>query len=73
MPRRKFWKAYHTKKCWLMSNKEVRNFTKKLETGLRLAEKRMLEEKALRDETIVVSSAEGEFQYIPAKEVLASF
>ena len=56
-----------------MSNKEVRNFTKKLETGLRLAEKRMLEEKALHDETIVVSSAEGEFQYIPAKEVLASF
>ena len=56
-----------------MSNKEVKNFTKKLETGLRLAEKRMLEEKALHDETIVVSSAEGEFQYIPAKEVLASF
>ncbi len=56
-----------------MSNKEVKNFTRKLETGLRLAEKRMLEEKALRDETIVVSSAEGGFQYIPAKEVLAMF
>ena len=54
-------------------NKEVKNFTRKLETGLRLAEKRMLEEKALRDETIVVSSAEGGFQYIPAKEVLAMF
>lgn len=54
-----------------MSNKEVRSFTQKLETGLRLAEKRMLEEKALRDETIVVPGSEGEFQYIPAKEVLA--
>ena len=56
-----------------MSNKEVKNFTRKLETGLRLAEKRMLEEKALRDETIVVSSTEGGIQYIPAKEVLATF
>ncbi|MBO4811688.1 MAG: hypothetical protein J5552_09000 [Prevotella sp.] len=56
-----------------MSNKEVKNFTRKLETGLRLAEKRMLEEKALRDESIVVSSAEGGIQYIPAKEVLATF
>jgi len=56
-----------------MSNREVRNFTRKLETGLRLAEKRMLEEKALRDETIVVPKAEGGFEYIPAKEVLATF
>lgn len=54
-----------------MSNREVKNFTRKLETGLKLAERRMLEEKALRDETIVVSSSEGSFQYIPAKEVLA--
>ena len=65
--------SYLTKKCWLMSNKEVRSFTEKLETGLRLAEKRMLEEKALHDETIVVAKGEGEFQYIPAKEVLATF
>ncbi len=54
-----------------MSNREVKNFTRKLETGLKLAERRMLEEKALHNETIVVSSAEGSFQYIPAKEVLA--
>ena len=54
-----------------MSEKEIRDFTRKLETGLKLAERRMLEEKALRNETIVVSSAEGGFQYIPAKEALA--
>ena len=56
-----------------MSNREVKNFTRKLETGLRLAEKRMLEEKALRDETIVVSSSVGSIQYISAREVLATF
>jgi hypothetical protein len=56
-----------------MSNREVKNFTRKLETGLRLAEKRMLEEKALHDETIVVSDPNGGFEYIPAKEVLATF
>ncbi|MBR2234103.1 MAG: hypothetical protein IJ892_03510 [Prevotella sp.] len=56
-----------------MSNREVKNFTRKLESGLRIAEIRMLEEKALRDESIVVSSAEGGIQYIPAKEVLAMF
>ena len=55
-----------------MSNKEVKNFTRKLESGLRIAERRMLEEKALHNETIVVSSADGGFQYIPAKDVLAT-
>lgn len=42
----------------------------KLDDGLRLAHQRMLEEKALRGESIVVSTAEGGIQYIPAKEVL---
>lgn len=70
---RRYSRKHRMKKCWLMSNKEVKSFTQKLETGLRLAEKRMLEEKALHDETIVVSSGEGQFQYIPAKEVLATF
>lgn len=56
-----------------MSNKEVKDFTRKLEAGLQLAEKRMLEEKALRDETVVVSNGEGKIEYISAKEVLASY
>ncbi|MBP5340530.1 MAG: hypothetical protein J6Z14_14715 [Prevotella sp.] len=56
-----------------MSNKEIKAFTQKLEAGLKLAEKRMLEEKALRNETVVVSTGGGEIQYIPAKEVLAKF
>ena len=33
----------------------------------------MLEEKALRNETIVVSNAEGKIEYVSAKEVLASY
>lgn len=56
-----------------MSNKEVQDFTRKLEAGLQLAEKRMLEEKALHDETIVVSSQAGKFEYISAREILATF
>jgi hypothetical protein len=56
-----------------MSNKEIKEFTAKLEKGLRIAEKRMLEEKALHNETVVVSNSEGKIEYIPAKEVLASY
>jgi hypothetical protein len=56
-----------------MSNKEVQDFTQKIELGLQIAERRMLEEKALRGETVVVSTTEGEIQYIPAREVLATF
>ena len=56
-----------------MSNKEIKDFTRKLEAGLQIAEKRMLEEKALRNETVVVSNAEGKIEYISAKEILASY
>lgn len=56
-----------------MSNKEIKEFTAKLEKGLQIAEKRMLEEKALHNETVVVSNAEGKIEYISAKEVLASY
>ena len=56
-----------------MSDKEIKDFTAKLEKGLQIAEKRMLEEKALHNETVVVSNAEGKIEYIPAKEVLASY
>ena len=56
-----------------MSNKEIKEFTAKLEKGLRIAEKRMLEEKALHNETVVVSNSEGKIEYIPAKEVLTSY
>ncbi|MBR1484708.1 MAG: histidine kinase [Prevotella sp.] len=50
----------------------MKDFTRKLEAGLQLAEQRMLQEKALRGETIVVSTAEGKIEHVPAREVLAS-
>jgi hypothetical protein len=54
-----------------MSNKELRDFTCKLEAGLQIAERRMLEEKVLHNETVVVANAEGKIEYISAKKVLA--
>lgn len=54
-----------------MSNKEVRDFSEKLKLGLELAEKRMLQEKALRGEDIIVSSDGKTIQRIAAKELIA--
>ena len=54
-----------------MSNKEIKDFTRKLEAGLQIAEKRMLEEKAMRGEDIIVSSDGKTIERIPAREVLA--
>ena len=56
-----------------MSDKEFQDLNRKLDAGLQLAHRRMLEEKALHNETVVVSNAEGKIEYIPAKDVLASY
>ena len=73
MPIRRYIIVNYSIIYWAMSDKEIKDFTAKLEKGLRIAEKRMLEEKALHNETVVVSNAEGKIEYIPAKEVLASY
>lgn len=54
-----------------MSDKEIKEFIEKLDAGLKLAEKQMLQEKALHDETVVVYSEEGGIQHIPAKQIIA--
>lgn len=54
-----------------MSEKEIKELEEKLTIGLKLAERRMLEEKALRGEDIIVSSDGEHIQRIPAKEALA--
>ncbi|MBR5699112.1 MAG: ribosome recycling factor [Prevotella sp.] len=54
-----------------MSNSEIKKLTIQLEKGLLLAEKRMLQEKALHDQTIVVMGDDNTIKYIPAKEVIA--
>ena len=50
-----------------MSNKE---FSEKLKAGIELAGKRMLEEKAFRNEDIIVSSDGKTIERIPARQLL---
>ena len=54
-----------------MSNKEIKEFSEKLKHGLTIAEKRMLQEKALHDESVVVCDKDGNIKRIPAKQVIA--
>lgn len=54
-----------------MSEKEVKEFMEKLDAGLQLAEKRMLQEKAARNESVVVYTEESGIQHIPARQVIA--
>ena len=53
-----------------MSNKEILDFHEKLKYGLEIAEQRMLEEKALRGEDIIVSSDGKTIERIPARQFL---
>ena len=55
-----------------MSDKEFKEFSEKLKYGLELAEKRMLQEKALRNEDVVVCGEDNIIRRIPAKEVIAN-
>ena len=54
-----------------MSNKEVHELSEKLKNGLELAEKRMLQEKALRGECVVVCDKNNNIRHIPAQQVIA--
>ena len=53
-----------------MSDKEYMEYSKKLDEGLLLAEKRMLQEKALRGEDVVVCDSNNNIMSIPAKQVI---
>ncbi len=54
-----------------MSNKEIQDFNEKLRQGLELAEKRMLQEKALRNQNVVICDADDKIRYVSAKQVIA--
>lgn len=54
-----------------MSNKEVQELAERLRLGLEVAEQRMLEEKALRGEDIIVCDDNDNIERIPAKELIA--
>ena len=55
-----------------MSEKEIFELQDKIDEGLQLAEKRMLEEKGLRNENVIVQTDDGTIQHIPARQVLAT-
>jgi hypothetical protein len=55
-----------------MSEKEILDLQDKIDQGLQLAEERMLQEKALHDECVVVQTTDGIIQRIPAREALAT-
>ena len=55
-----------------MSDKEILDFSERLNRGLRLAERRMLEDKALHNKDIVVCSDDGVIRRVPAIQVMAS-
>lgn len=53
-----------------MSEQEIKEFVAKLNEGLLEAHKKMLKEKALHDQDIVVDDGNGGILHIPAKQVL---
>lgn len=53
-----------------MSDNDYLELSKKLDEGLLLAEKKMLEEKALRGQDVVVCDANNNIQRIPAKQII---
>lgn len=63
-------KNHYLLKFRVMSNKEIKEFSEKLRNGLEIAEKRMLEEKALRGEDIIVSSDGKTIERIPARQLV---
>ena len=54
-----------------MSNKEVQDLAERLRDGLAIAEQRMLEEKALRNQDVIVCDDNDNIQRIPAKELIS--
>ena len=54
-----------------MSDKEYKDLSRKIDKGLELAEKRMLQEKALRGGSVVVCDKNNNIRRIPAKQVIA--
>ena len=56
----------------LMSDREYQEFSEKLDKGLLLAEKRMLQEKALRGECVVVCDSDNNIKRIPAQQIIAN-
>lgn len=53
-----------------MSDEERKELSRKLHYGLALAERRMLEEKALRNENVIQGTLDGKIISVPARKLL---
>ena len=54
-----------------MNEAEINDFLQKVETGLMEAQQKMLEEKALHNQTLVVSDGHGGVRMVCARQILA--
>lgn len=54
-----------------MSDKEIKEFVEKLNAGLKLAEERMLQEKSMHGESVVIYTEDKGIQRIPAAQIIA--
>jgi hypothetical protein len=59
-----------------MVNPDKENFSQTLDkivAGVNKAIRKMVEESALRDETVVIGGKDGQARHVPARELLKSF
>lgn len=54
-----------------MSEKEVKELMNLIDAGLKLAEERMLQEKSLRGEDVVIYTEDKGIEHIPASQIIA--
>ena len=54
-----------------MSDKEIKEFIDKLDAGVKLAEERMLKEKSLKGDNVVVYTEGKGIHHIPASQIIA--
>lgn len=54
-----------------MSEKEIKDMMNLIDAGLKLAEERMLQEKSLRGENVVIYTESKGIEYIPASQIIA--
>lgn len=54
-----------------MSEKEIKDMMNLIDAGLKLAEKRMLQEKSLRGEDVVIYTEGKGIEHIPASQIIA--
>ena len=53
-----------------MSDKEIKDFIDKLDAGLKLAEQRMLKEKSLRGESLIIYTEEHGIQHVSPQQFI---